>query len=656
MIELLSIALKHSNIILNSIFIGAFILNLLFAFTIIFMERRSANSIWAWLLVLVFLPLFGFILYLLLGRQIQRDQIFKIDKEDKKGLELIVDEQLAALKNENFSNSNYQIVKFKEMIQMLLYNNAAFLTTDNDLKIYTDGQEKFDDLIQDIRNATDYIHFQYYIIQNDELGRTILNELGKKAEQGVEVKILYDDMGSRGLRKKGLRPFRNKGGHAEAFFPSKLPLINLRMNNRNHRKIVVIDGQIGYVGGFNVGDEYLGKSKKFGYWRDTHLRIVGDAVNALQLRFILDWNSQATRDHISYDDRYFPDVNSGGTIGVQIASSGPDEEWEQIKYGYLKMISSAKKSIYIQSPYFIPDQAFLDSIKIAALGGVDVNIMIPNKPDHPFVFWATLKNAASLLDAGVKVFHYDNGFLHSKTLVIDDEIASVGTANMDHRSFTLNFEVNAFIYDQQIAKKYMESIHQNDYTGHDIAHVYRVTALAKSIAENEGVNDTLVIELACLLHDTVDEKVVDANKQYVELKSFLSSLSLSTEDQEHILFIINNMSYRNGKNDHVTLSLEGQIVRDADRLDAIGAIGVARTFQFAGHFGEPMWTEHMSLDKINDDLVEQLPPSAIKHFFEKLLKLESLMHTDTAKMIAKERHDFMMMYLKQFFTEWNCHD
>lgn len=148
------------------------------------------------------------------------------------------------------------------------------------------------------------------------------------------------------------------------------------------------------------------------------------------------------------------------------------------------------------------------------------------------------------------------------------------------------------------AKKYMESIHQNDYTGHDIAHVYRVTALAKSIAENEGVNDTLVIELACLLHDTVDEKVVDANKQYVELKSFLSSLSLSTEDQEHILFIINNMSYRNGKNNHVTLSLEGQIVRDADRLDAIGAIGVARTFQFAGHFGEPMWTEQISLIRL----------------------------------------------------------
>lgn len=264
--------------------------------------------------------------------------------------------------------------------------------------------------------------------------------------------MLYDDMGSRDLRKKDLKKFRQKGGHAESFFPSKLPLINLRMNNRNHRKIVVIDGTIGYVGGFNVGDEYIGKSKKFGYWRDTHLRIKGDAVNALQLRFILDWNSQSTRDNLTYESRYFPDVDSGGTIGIQIASSGPDEDWEQIKYGYLKMISSAKKSIYIQSPYFIPDQAFLDSIKIAALGGVDVNIMVPNKRDHPFVYWATLKNVASLLEAGVNVYHYDNGFLHSKTLVIDDEVASVGTANMDNRSFTLNFEVNAFIYDEGVAR------------------------------------------------------------------------------------------------------------------------------------------------------------------------------------------------------------
>lgn len=452
MVEIFTMTFAHSNLIINIILIGAFILNLAFAFTIIFMERRSANSIWAWLLVLVFLPLLGFILYLLFGRQIQRDHIFTLDKDDKVGLEMIVDEQLEALKDKNFSKGNHQIVKFKEMVQMLLYNNAAFLTTDNDLMIYTDGHQKFDDLLEDIKNAKDYIHIQYYIFHSDELGKTILKALEDKAEVGIEVKMLYDDMGSRDLRKKDLKAFRKKGGHAEAFFPSKLPLINLRMNNRNHRKIVVIDGKIGYVGGFNVGDEYLGKSKKFGYWRDTHLRVEGDAVNALQLRFILDWNSQSTRDNITYEERYFPDVDSGGTIGIQIASSGPDEEWEQIKYGYLKMISSAKKSIYIQSPYFIPDQAFLDSIKIAALGGVEVNIMTPNMPDHPFVYWATLKNVASLLEAGVNVYQYNNGFLHSKTLIIDDEVASVGTANMDHRSFTLNFEVNAFIYDEGIAR------------------------------------------------------------------------------------------------------------------------------------------------------------------------------------------------------------
>ncbi|GEQ01288.1 cardiolipin synthase [Staphylococcus arlettae] len=461
MIDFFTLFYHNSNVILNIVLISAFILNLIFAFTIIFMERRSAGSIWAWLLILVLIPILGFIVYLLFGRQIQRKHIFKIDESDKIGIEMIVNEQLEALKNDDFSKGNHQIVKFKDMVQMLLYNNAAFLTTDNEVTIYTDGRQKFDALLNDIIQAKDYIHIQYYIFRNDNLGKSILTALEQKLTEGVEVKMLYDDMGSRTLSLKDFKSFRKNGGQVEAFFPSKLPLINLRMNNRNHRKIVIIDGQIGYVGGFNVGDEYLGLKKKFGYWRDTHLRIVGDAVNALQLRFMLDWNSQSTRDNLQYEDRYFPDVNSGGTIGVQIASSGPDEAWEQIKYGYLKMIASAKESIYIQSPYFIPDQAFLDAVKIAALGGVNVNIMIPNKPDHPFVYWATYNNVASLLEAGVNIYHYDNGFLHSKCIVIDDEIASVGTANMDHRSFTLNFEINAFIYDIQVAHQ-LRAAFEND--------------------------------------------------------------------------------------------------------------------------------------------------------------------------------------------------
>ncbi|EPQ9591607.1 cardiolipin synthase [Staphylococcus pseudintermedius] len=453
----------NHNVLFNYILVGAFLLNLIFIFTIIFMERRSASSIWAWIFVLGLFPLVGFVLYLLFGRQIQRKSIFKLEKQDRIGLDSIVNDQLTAIKNGEFEVDNPHIQNYSRMIQMLLYNNAAFYTNNNEIKLLTDGNEKFDCLKEDIRNAERYVHIQYYIFRHDTLGKSILKLLEEKLEQGVEVKMLYDDMGSRALTLRDFKRFKEKGGHVESFFPSKLPLINLRMNNRNHRKIVIIDGQIGYVGGFNVGNEYLGLSKKFGYWRDTHLRIQGNAVSALQLRFILDWNSQSHRDNITYSSQYFPNPQQthNGNIGVQIASSGPDEFWEQVKYGYLKMISMAKNDIYIQTPYFVPDEAFMDALKIAALGGVNVNIMIPSKPDHPFVYWATFKNVASLLEAGARVYLYDNGFLHAKTLTIDDEITSVGTTNMDNRSFTLNFEVNAFVYNEKLAREVRESFEED---------------------------------------------------------------------------------------------------------------------------------------------------------------------------------------------------
>ena len=229
------------------------------------------------------------------------------------------------------------------------------------------------------------------------------------------------------------------------------------MNNRNHRKIIVIDSQIGYIGGFNVGDDYLGLGK-LGYWRDTHLRVQGDVVNALQIRFILDWNSQAHRPQFEYDDKYFPKKKvQDGHSAIQIGSSGPAYELHQIEFGYTKMIMSAKKSIYIQTPYFIPDRSYINALKMAANTGVDVNIMIPCKPDHPFVYWSTFSNVAELLEYGVKVYTYQNGFIHSKMLMIDDEVSSVGSSNMDYRSFVLNFEVNAFVYDEQLAKKLKEA-------------------------------------------------------------------------------------------------------------------------------------------------------------------------------------------------------
>src|SRR5699024_4293722 len=214
-----------------------------------------------------------------------------------------------------------------------------------------------------------------------------------------------------------------------------------------------------YIGGFNIGDEYLGESEKFGYWRDTHLRVTGDAVKTMQTRFILDWN-QASRNHIGYDERYFIGGDKGDA-GMQIVSSGPDQEWEQIKYGYIKMILNAKEYVYLQTPYFIPDESLMAALRIAALSGVKIKLMIPNKPAHIFVYWATLSYIGKLLIEGAEVYLYQNGLLHATPIVGDGNISSVGTTNIDVRSFRLNFEVNASVYDVPIAKKLEEAFERD---------------------------------------------------------------------------------------------------------------------------------------------------------------------------------------------------
>src|SRR5699024_5363938 len=244
-----------------------------------------------------------------------------------------------------------------------------------------------------------------------------------------------------------------------AFFPPKIPKVNFKINFRNHRKLAIIDGKIGYIGGFNIGDEYLGRSEKFGYWRDTHLRVRGDAVRMMQTRFILDWN-QASRNHVLYNDKYFLGCGEGD-VGIQIVSSGPDQEWKQIKYGYIKMILNAKEYVYLQTPYFIPDESLMDALRIAALSGVKIKLMIPNKPDNIFVYWATLSYIGKLLNEGAEVYLYQNGFLHARTIVVDGKISSVGSANIDVRSFRLNFEVNAFVYDVPLAKKLEEAFERD---------------------------------------------------------------------------------------------------------------------------------------------------------------------------------------------------
>ncbi len=437
------------------------IVNMLLAIIVIFIERREPSTTWAWLLVLFFFPVVGFILYFFLGRNLRSKHLFQWEDKNKIGIEEILNKQLTELSSDDFPFRNHSTRENRELIYMHLHTNDAVLTEDNEVSIFTDGKAKFQQLFKDIEQAKNHIHIQYYIIKDDDLGKRFIHALTKKVKEGVKVRVLYDELGSRTLNKRFFKEFKKAGGRVEVFFPSKLKYLNPRLNFRNHRKLVIIDGEIGYVGGFNVGDEYLGLDPKFGYWRDTHLRIEGSAVYATQTRFILDWNQASKHHDIVYQRIYFPDLQSKGSIGLQIVTSGPDSEWEQIKNGYIKLISSAKKSILIQTPYFIPDASLFDALRIASLSGISVKLMIPNKPDHIFVYWATTFYAGELLKAGAQVYIYDNGFIHAKTIVVDEEVSSIGTANIDVRSFKLNFEVNAFIYDEGIAKSLSDNFYKD---------------------------------------------------------------------------------------------------------------------------------------------------------------------------------------------------
>ncbi|WP_346891858.1 cardiolipin synthase [Clostridium sp. UBA3887] len=436
--------IDYSQIFSILFFVG-FIFNIFLAFVIIFFERRQAGSTWAWLLVLFFLPIVGFILYLLFGRQINHQTIFTLNDEDRLDLERIVSAQRTAIDNGNIEVRSGEIIKHSHIIRMLLHNYASFLTTDNKVEILTDGRKKFDALLNDIHNATDHIHIQYYIFNDDNLGTEILNLLVKKAKEGIEVKLLYDGMGCIHNKKHFFDPLVKAGGEVYCFFPPFIPYINVRINYRNHRKICVVDGEHGFVGGLNVGDEYLGLSKKFGFWRDTHLHLQGDSVNYLEVRFLMDWRFASKKDFFM-EERYFPRKPYIDNTAVQIISSGPDSEWCSIRNTYLKLISKAENSIYIETPYFIPDESILTALKIACLSGVDVKIIIPCKPDHPFIYWASKSYIWELVECGAKCYTYDNGFIHSKMVSIDGKMCTIGTANMDIRSFNLNFEVNAIIY------------------------------------------------------------------------------------------------------------------------------------------------------------------------------------------------------------------
>lgn len=426
------------------------VLNTTVALITVFRKQRSIASILAWIMTLVFLPGIGFIIYIFCGRGINGQKVFQFTPEDRASIheiKKIVD--LHNLKSEGGIDINL-LTDARVLNKYFRNMDESPLSKRNSLALYTDGKEKFAALFADIQQAKESIHVEYYSFYNDRIGNRFLRLLEQKLREGLSVHLIYDPWGSPGTNKKFFADFIALGGKVTPFITSKNVISKTRLNYHLHRKIVVIDGKIGWTGGFNVGDQYLGEKEKFGYWRDTHIRIIGTAVFSLQEIFIMDWNASVEiPQRMSYQNEYFQLANDDELedLALQVVSDGPDTEEEILKSGFIKMILAAEKSVWIQTPYLIPDESVINAILIAVRSGIDVRIMIPCMPDHPFIFRATQYYANYLHKRGVKIYNYQNGFLHAKTMIIDKEICMVGTTNQDIRSYALNFEVSTFIYD-----------------------------------------------------------------------------------------------------------------------------------------------------------------------------------------------------------------
>lgn len=437
-----------------------FYINILLAVVLVFFQRNEPEGVWAWLLLLYFIPIVGFVLYLLLHQDFHKKHMFYV-KEIEDDLNYSMNRQSGNLPDTHFCITDSDMIQYNQLICYNQEAGAAIYTEDNTVEILSDGRVMFGRLLDEIDRAQQFIHMEYYIIQDDVMFDEIKKHLYAKVKLGVEVRILYDALGSRSMSVKKWKELEENGVKIGDFFPAKFGWLHIRVNYHNHRKIVVIDNRVGFVGGYNIGREYISLDKRFGYWRDTHLMLTGSSVLSLGIRFALDWN-YAVKENLFLRGAFFKQSNRiQGNTGIQIITSGPDSKEPQIRNTYTAMIHGAEKRIDIQTPYFIPDQTVMSALEIAVRSGVEVRLMIPCKPDHPFVYWATYSYMGELLEKGARCFIYEGGFLHAKGIVADNEVVCYGTANMDRRSFKLNFEVNAVIYDKTIAQE-MERLFEMD--------------------------------------------------------------------------------------------------------------------------------------------------------------------------------------------------
>ena len=432
-------------------------MQLVFLGSIIFLENRDPTKTIIWLLILGALPVLGALLYLLLGRVVRKHQLSRHKQVRRDQTEEILQEQQVRPREEDIDKVG-TISMNKKLSRLLLNDASAPLTLNNRSEVLTNGQETFKALFVALEGAKEHIHLEFFIFHNDAIGRDILNLLIRKASEGVKVRVLVDGLVNQSLKKR-FGELRKAGVEAEVFYPVRFPFLSRRLNLRNHRKIVVVDGQVGFLGGLNVGDEYLSRNKKIGFWRDTFLKLEGDAVNFLQTVFLNDWNGVTQQD--INDASYYPQPQYFGIEMTQIAATGPDSDWGSMLQIFFVALTSAERTIYIETPYFIPDEGSVMALKTAALSGLDVRIILQGVPDHKITYWASHSYVEELLEAGVRIYRYQKGVLHAKILILDSEIGVVGSTNFDVRSFSLNFEISAFIYDCKLAQRLEQDFHQD---------------------------------------------------------------------------------------------------------------------------------------------------------------------------------------------------
>jgi len=438
--------LKYTVTIIFTLIVAAVV------FVVVTENRNPLKSI-AWVLVLVLLPVVGILFYFYMGQNYRKQKI--ISKRNIKKIKKHIWQHFIESEVVPVSVAD----EHKGLVNLLYNNGEAILYENNEVEIYTDGNEAFTSLFAEMEKAKHHIHIEFYIIENDEIGNRLKDLLIKKVSEGVMVRLIYDSLGSWKLKKTFLQEMKDGGIEVGSFLRVRLlPILSEKVNYRNHRKIVVVDGVVGFVGGLNIADRYV-KGNELGMWRDTLIKINGNAVHGLQSYFLIDWHFVSQTYIVSAE--YYPQVAPAGNKLVQTVTSAPDSDWEAILQAFCKMISMAKNYVYIETPYFLPPESLLSAIKIAALSGVDVRLITSQNADAKFTGTAARSYLREMMDAGVKVYFYDNGFIHSKTIVVDDNIATVGSTNMDCRSFELQFEINSFIYDHEFAIQ-MREIYEND--------------------------------------------------------------------------------------------------------------------------------------------------------------------------------------------------